>query len=91
MNRYYQACFREYRAGIGSLSESVIKKLGGDTSEAMTLIFTEYTEGTRITPEEAAAVFATFGGENGELIRDEVEYYRGIYEREGFQGLIGQL
>ena len=72
MNRYYQACFREYKANIGSISEDIIKKLGGDTSGAMTLIFTEYTEGTRISAEEAAAIFFTFCGENGERISDEV-------------------
>lgn len=72
MNRYYQACFREYRADIGSISETIIKPLGGDTTGAMTMIFSEYAEGRRISADEAQAVFGTFGGENGDRIREGV-------------------
>ena len=72
MNRYYQTCFRDYRADIGAISEKIIKKLGGNTTEAMTLIFSEYTNDIRLTAEEASAVFDTFGGENGKFIGDPV-------------------
>lgn len=72
MNRYYQACFREYRANIGSISGAIIEKLGGDTTEAMTLIFDEYAQGKALTPEEAKAVFDTFGGKNHTFARTDV-------------------
>ncbi len=73
MNRYYQACFREYRDRIRDIGD-IVKMLGGDTTEAMTMIFGEAAEAEkRMTPEEAKAVFETFGGEKGRYSgRDEV-------------------
>lgn len=89
MNRYYQACFREYRANIGNISQDIIRRLGGDTTEAMTLIFAEYTEGTPLTPEEAAAVFEAFGGENKALARREAvrSVYAAMLEKQRDQAL----
>lgn len=72
MNRYYQACFRNYRGSIGNISD-IVEQLGGDTTEAMAQIFGEAASGKRITEDEARAVFSTFGGESGEYAgRDEV-------------------
>ena len=78
MNRYYQACFREYRSNIGMISEDIIRRLGGDTTEAMTLIFDEYKTGNPLNREEAEAVFNAFGGENMSLATKEavVEAYK---------------
>ncbi len=64
MNRYYRACFAGYRGNIGGISD-IVKQLGGDTTEAMALIFTDGMTGARMTPEEAEAVFTVFGGEDG--------------------------
>ena len=71
LNRYYQACFREYRANISNLRDTIVKKLGGDTSEAMVLIFEEASKDSRMSQEEAVAVFNTFGGEGKELTQNE--------------------
>ena len=74
MNLYYQACFRDYRGNISNLKETIVKKLGGDTSEAMKLIFDEAAEATpenRMRQEEAEAVFDTFGGADKQLAKNE--------------------
>ena len=76
MNRYYQACFREYRASIGNISEDIIKRLGGDTTEAMILIFNEYAEGAQLNADEVKAVFSTFGGK--EIGEDVIAAYTGM-------------
>ena len=73
MNRYYQACFRDYRANIGNISDPIIKKLGGDTTGAMVLIFEEYKEGKRLTGEEAKAVFDTFCGDKETPVHETVK------------------
>ena len=80
MNRYYQACFREYRGNIGAISEDIIRRLGGDTTEAMTLIFDEYRTGNPLNREEAEAVFDAFGGANKVYARKEavVNAYTGM-------------
>ena len=72
MNQYYQACFRDYRGSVGEISKEIVNRLGGDTTSAMTMIFKEHTTRDRLNADEAKAVFNTFGGENGRLIRDSV-------------------
>lgn len=70
MNQYYRACFAEYRGSIGGISD-IVKQLGGDTTEAMALIFTDGATGARMTPEEAETVFTVFGGENGQRAKND--------------------
>ena len=70
MNQYYRACFAEYRGSIDGISD-IVKQLGGDTTEAMTLIFTDAAAGARMTPEEAEKVFTVFGGENGQRAKND--------------------
>ena len=70
MNRYYQACFREYRGNIGQIS-GIIGQLGGDTTEAMVRIFEEAGNGKQLEQSEAEAVFTTFGGEGNRLAKGE--------------------
>ena len=66
MNRYYLACFREYRGGIHSIRQhdgvDLVEEFGQDTTGAMVLIFSEDGKERRMLPEEARAVFRTFGG-----------------------------
>ena len=71
LNRYYQACFRDYRGNITRLKDTIVKRLGGDTSEAMELIFEEASAGVRMSRDEAEAVFDTFGGEGKQLAQNE--------------------
>ena len=68
MNRYYQACFRNYRGNISGITD-IVSQLGGDTTEAMVLIFTDAATGARMTPGEAEAVFAAFGGKDGQYAK----------------------
>ncbi|MDR9830256.1 hypothetical protein RCJ22_32240, partial [Vibrio sp. FNV 38] len=71
LNRYYQACFRELRGSIGAI-ENMVQQFGGNTSSAMKLIFDEAAEAReRMTPEEAKAVFKTFGGKDERFSHDE--------------------
>jgi len=65
MNRYYLACFREYRGGIEAIRQhgdtDLIEAIGRDASGAMVMIFSEVGKTERISPEEARAIFNTFG------------------------------
>ena len=69
MNRWYQACFREYGGRIGDISD-IIARLGGDTTGAMVLIFRDGADGERMSADVAEAVFDTFGGADGRFARD---------------------
>ncbi len=92
MNRYYQACFRDYRERIGDIGD-IVKLLGGDTTEAMILIFGEAAEAEkRMTPEEAKAVFRTFGGEKGKYsAREDVrDAYTSMLNKRR-DGMLGNL
>lgn len=66
MNRYYLACFRKYREGIRAICHhndvNLVESIGHDTTGAMVLIFSGEGKRTRMSPEEAKAVFSTFGG-----------------------------
>lgn len=81
LNKYYQACFREFRGNIGAISD-MVQQFGGNTSGAMRMIFDEAAEEReeRLTPEEAKAVFDTFGGKDGRYAKDEqvVKAYQGM-------------
>ena len=71
LNRYYQACFRSLRGNIGAV-EGMVRQFGGNTSGAMKLIFDEAAEvGEQMRPEEAKAVFETFGGKDARFSHDE--------------------
>ncbi len=71
LNRYYSACFRNLRGNIGDV-EGMVHQFGGNTSGAMKLIFNEAAEvHEQMTPEEAKAVFDTFGGEKKEYSKNE--------------------
>lgn len=81
LNRYYQACFREFRGNIGAISD-MVQQFGGNTSGAMKMIFEEAAEEQeeRLTPDEAKAVFDTFGGKDARYAKDEqvVRAYQGM-------------
>ena len=71
LNRYYQACFREYRGNIGAIDE-MVQQFGGNTSGTMKLIFDEAAgETENLKPEEAKAVFDTFGGKDNRYANDD--------------------
>ncbi len=71
LNRYYQACFRNLRGNIGAV-EGMVRQFGGNTSGAMELIFDEAAEAReQMRPEEAKAVFETFGGKDARFSHDE--------------------
>ena len=71
LNRYYQACFREYRGNIGAIGE-MVQQFGGNTSGTMQMIFDEAAgENENLKPEEAKAVFDTFGGKESKYANDE--------------------
>ena len=71
LNGYYRACYGEYRGGIAGISE-IVEQLGGDTSEAMRLIFQDAAaEERRMTPDEARAVFETLGGREARYAKNE--------------------
>ena len=71
LNDYYQACFRAYRGNIGAIGE-MVKQFGGNTSGAMKQIFDEAAAETdRMKPDEAKAVFDTFGGREARYANDE--------------------
>lgn len=73
MNQYYFQCFQKYRSNIGAMSD-VVAALGGDTTETLRMIFRNGAEGERITPDEAAAAFKTFGGEDYRYAKVKAEY-----------------
>ena len=71
LNEYYQACFRAYRGNIGEICE-MVRMFGGNTSAAMKLIFDEASgEKDRMKPEEAKAVFDTFGGRDARYANED--------------------
>ena len=63
MNRYYCACFRDYRGNIKAIRQNhetdMVKSFGQDPKGAMVLIFNLRDE-KPLTAEEAKAVFETF-------------------------------
>ncbi len=70
MNRYYQACFEWCETN--AFFKDIVRCLGGDTTEAMVLIFDKHKI-TRndLRRDRAVSVFETFGGENKVLARKE--------------------
>lgn len=64
MNQYYCACFKNYRGNIKAIRQDngidMVKAFGQDPRGAMVLIF-QSQDDKPLTPEEAKAVFETFG------------------------------
>ena len=74
MNRYYSACFRDYRVNIRAIRQGhetdMVKAFGQDPRGAMVLIFNNQTE-KQLTAEEAKAVFETFSEDRQRAENDQ--------------------